>query len=174
MPGWNWLPLLISDQALMLYRSMSEYLYSAWFVDKAALPDDQDREWVACILIHAASAEAARSWGDSLAQDRATLSASDRFLRSFPPSPIPEHWYDRESFGAAVQLSVGPRRYPRRATQGELFPFRKTEIFIWRPLGFNRAGVFFFGGSFNCCLNCSYRAGHRRPATPWRLCANGV
>ena len=66
----------------MLYRVMAEFLYSAWFVDEAALPDDQDREWVACILINADCAEAARSWGDTLAQDRAAHSPSDRFLRS--------------------------------------------------------------------------------------------
>lgn len=66
----------------MLYRGMAEFLYSAWFVDDAALPDDQDREWVACILIDADCADAAKSWGDSLAQDRANPNSSERFLWS--------------------------------------------------------------------------------------------
>src|SRR3546814_5745544 len=61
---------------------MSEFLYSAWFVDENALPNDQDREWVACILIDADCADAAKSWGDSLAQDRAAKSLSECFLWS--------------------------------------------------------------------------------------------
>jgi hypothetical protein len=66
----------------MLYKGMAEFLYSAWFVDETALPDDQDREWVACILIDADCADTAKSWGDSLAQVRATHNSSERFLWS--------------------------------------------------------------------------------------------
>jgi hypothetical protein len=71
---------------------MAEFLYSAWFIDDAALPDDQDREWVACILIDADCADAAKSWGDSLAQDRATHNPSERFLWSSIEDmmPLPE------------------------------------------------------------------------------------
>ena len=96
---------------LMLYRGMPEFLYSAWFVDEAALPDDQDREWVACILIDADCAETARSWGDSLAQDRATLSPSDCFVRSSIE--------DKAYLDEAADWSSVPRVEAGRPVSGE-------------------------------------------------------
>lgn len=80
---------------------MSEFLYSAWFVDETALPNDQDREWVACILINADCADDARSWGDSLAHDRATKRLSERLLRSSIE--------DRTSLPKTMDLSNLPR-----------------------------------------------------------------
>jgi hypothetical protein len=62
---------------------MAEFLYSAWFIDESALPDEQNREWVACILINADSAQEAQSWGDTLARDRAARNPEEPFLRSF-------------------------------------------------------------------------------------------
>lgn len=85
----------------MLYKGMAEFLYSAWFVDETALPDDQDREWVACILIDVDCADAAKSWGDSLAQDRATHNPNERFLRSSIE--------DKKSLSEAMDLSNVPR-----------------------------------------------------------------
>jgi hypothetical protein len=61
---------------------MAEFVYSVWFADDAAFPDDQDREWVACIGIEAASAKEAQAWGDRLAHDRAIRRNSERFLWS--------------------------------------------------------------------------------------------
>lgn len=49
---------------------MTEFVYSAWFADDAAHPDDQDREWVACIGIEAASPEEAQGWGNHLSRER--------------------------------------------------------------------------------------------------------
>src|SRR3546814_20556456 len=76
------LPTDCGHSGQVLYKGMSEFLYSAWFVDENALPNDQDREWVACILIDADCADAAKSWGDSLAHDRAAKSLSECFLWS--------------------------------------------------------------------------------------------
>ena len=66
----------------MLYDGMAEFVYSAWFLDETARPGDQDREWLACILIDATNAEAAQEWGDTLARDRANRNLGDRFLWS--------------------------------------------------------------------------------------------
>ena len=61
---------------------MSNFIYSVWFRDAEALPDDQDREWVACMIIEAATAEAAKEWGDTLARDRAERIPRDCFVSS--------------------------------------------------------------------------------------------
>lgn len=61
---------------------MNKYVYSVWFLDTEALGDDQDREWVACICIEAASEKGAQGWGDNLARDRAQRFRRDTFLRS--------------------------------------------------------------------------------------------
>src|SRR3546814_6181503 len=76
------LPTDCGHSGQVLYKGMSEFLYSAWFVDENALPNDQDREWVAFILIDADFADAAKSCGDSFAQDRDANSLSECLLRS--------------------------------------------------------------------------------------------
>jgi len=80
---------------------MASFIYSGWFLDHTANPDDQDREWVACITIDAGSAEEAQSWGDALAKSRADRHSADTFLRS-----------SIETFGAAdasLDLTTLPR-----------------------------------------------------------------
>ena len=59
-----------------------EYLYTAWFSDDAARAEDEDAEWVACILISASSADDALVWGDRLAADLCTRKGWNHFLRS--------------------------------------------------------------------------------------------
>ena len=61
---------------------MTSFIYSAWFLDKLAAVDDQDREWVACIRIEAESQSVAKDWGDSLARNRCIRRPNDEFLRS--------------------------------------------------------------------------------------------
>jgi hypothetical protein len=61
---------------------MNKYVCSVWFLDAYAHSDDQDREWVACISIEAASEKDAQGWGDTLARDRAQRRRRDTFLRS--------------------------------------------------------------------------------------------
>jgi hypothetical protein len=61
---------------------MSKFLYSVWFLDTDAYGDDQDREWVACFGIEAASEKDAQRWGDTLARDRAHRHQRDTFLHS--------------------------------------------------------------------------------------------
>jgi hypothetical protein len=95
----------------MLYKGMAEFLYSAWFVDESALPDDQDSEWVACILIDADCADAAKSCGDSLAQARATRNFSERFVSSSIE--------DKASLSAATDLSSVPRIEAGRLASNE-------------------------------------------------------
>lgn len=48
---------------------MTRFLYTAWFRDTTADPDEQDYEWPAGILIEAADAEEALAWGDVLSKD---------------------------------------------------------------------------------------------------------
>jgi hypothetical protein len=45
---------------------MKNYLYVVWFRDSSRPPDDQDYEWVACMLIAAGSEALAQTWGDHL------------------------------------------------------------------------------------------------------------
>lgn len=61
---------------------MRSYIYSAWFLDKAAFKADQDREWVACFAIEAADAQEARKWGDVLASERGRRFTSEQFINS--------------------------------------------------------------------------------------------
>jgi len=61
---------------------MAEFVYSAWFTDVNAHPDDQDREWVVCFVIDASSAKQAQDWGDTLSRDRVARLPKDRFARS--------------------------------------------------------------------------------------------
>ena len=62
--------------------SLQPWVYVAWFRDLSAQIDDQDREWVACLRIHAPSTSAAQQWGDHLAQAKCARSPALEFLRS--------------------------------------------------------------------------------------------
>ncbi len=59
-----------------------EYVYTVWFKDTSALPEDQDHEWPACILIEAATESDAKSWGDHLARRYCKKCPNEMFLRS--------------------------------------------------------------------------------------------
>jgi len=59
-----------------------EYVYTVWFKDTSAEPDDQDREWPASIVIDAGTIEDATAWGDHLAQRFSRARYSEQFLRS--------------------------------------------------------------------------------------------
>ncbi|HUR81381.1 MAG TPA: hypothetical protein VM733_11480 [Thermoanaerobaculia bacterium] len=48
---------------------MPLFLYTAWFRDLTAMPDDEDAEWPACFVIDAPRSIAALEWGDQLARD---------------------------------------------------------------------------------------------------------
>lgn len=58
------------------------FLYSVWFRNEQAPVDDEDREWVACFLIDAATDVDARSWGDHLAKAYSSRKVSEVFLSS--------------------------------------------------------------------------------------------
>jgi hypothetical protein len=49
---------------------MALHVYAVWLRDLSAQPDDQNYEFPACLLIDAETAEAARAWGDHLAEKR--------------------------------------------------------------------------------------------------------
>lgn len=61
---------------------MDSFIYSAWFLNSEACEGDQDREWVACIGIQAATAKEAREWGDSLALEHSRRFPKDEFVGS--------------------------------------------------------------------------------------------
>ena len=52
-------------------NATKRFLYTVTFGDNQARPEDEDREWPACMLIEATSAELAKAWGDALAHVRA-------------------------------------------------------------------------------------------------------
>ena len=67
---------------------MSNYVYVCWFRDHTLLPEDQDYEGPACILISADSDSAALSWGDHLAARYCREHEKMEYLRSYiDPEP---------------------------------------------------------------------------------------
>ena len=66
----------------MIKNLMADFIYSAWFLNRAAHPTDQDREWIACIAIEAEKADAAQKWGDVLAVEYSARHGDETFLRS--------------------------------------------------------------------------------------------
>ena len=50
-------------------------------------PDEQDYEWVACILIEADSADDALAWGNHLAKGYCGRNPTERYLRSCIDDP---------------------------------------------------------------------------------------
>ncbi len=61
---------------------MKDYLFTAWFRNTSAAPDDQDNEWVACLVIEAKAEDQATAWGNRLAKRFAANSPSEEFLWS--------------------------------------------------------------------------------------------
>lgn len=63
------------------------WVYTAWFRDSLATPEDEDREWVACILIEASSESDAHAWGDHLARSMCSRITNEEFVGSEVRSP---------------------------------------------------------------------------------------
>jgi hypothetical protein len=61
---------------------VTDFVYTVWFRDPAAEPDDQDCEWCACLNINSSSPEAAQAWGDFLAKRRSANGHLDIFIKS--------------------------------------------------------------------------------------------
>ena len=55
----------------MELSSPMRWAYSVWFRNLLVETDDQDYEWVAVFVIEADTADAARFWGDHLAESYA-------------------------------------------------------------------------------------------------------
>jgi hypothetical protein len=67
---------------------LTDYRYVVWFRDRATAFDDEDHEWCACLIIAAATGDAARAWGDRLAQELARRTGYQEFLHShLDPDP---------------------------------------------------------------------------------------
>ena len=85
---------------------MGRFIYSVWFLDTAAFPDDQDREWVACLSIEAANAQQAQEWGDELARDRVKRIPDEIFVSS---SVELERVGSNEDMRSVPRIALGQR-----------------------------------------------------------------
>ena len=63
-------------------RLMFRFIYAVWFLDRTASPEDQHREWVACIEIRAPSESDAIAWGDHLSRGMCRRNPDNEFLSS--------------------------------------------------------------------------------------------
>ena len=59
-----------------------EYVYTVWFRNASAEPDDQDREWPASLVVDAPTMEDAVAWGDHLAKRFSGRHPEELFLKS--------------------------------------------------------------------------------------------
>jgi hypothetical protein len=66
---------------------MPQFLYTAWFLDRTAAPDDEDREWPACFIVDAPDENQALQWGDQLASDFSARRGTEQFLTSSIEAP---------------------------------------------------------------------------------------
>lgn len=67
-----------------------EYVYTAWFKDVELLPDDQDYDTSARLIINAHNAREASAWGDRLAHAHSDKVRHQVFLRSAVRHAFPE------------------------------------------------------------------------------------
>lgn len=67
---------------------MPDYQYVVWFRDHLSSPDDQEREWPACLVVAAESEREALAWGDQLARDYCRRNPDEEFLRSYLDSEV--------------------------------------------------------------------------------------
>jgi hypothetical protein len=66
----------------------ARYLYTAWFRDTCALPEDQDFEWPACFVVVATTEASAQIWGDHLSHSFSRRRITEVFLTSkVEPAP---------------------------------------------------------------------------------------
>ncbi|WP_303312498.1 hypothetical protein [Hymenobacter sp. BT730] len=61
---------------------MEKWLYTVWFIDNNLLPDEEDYEWGACIVIEANCAEDAKEWGDKLSKEYIQRNHINTFAKS--------------------------------------------------------------------------------------------
>jgi hypothetical protein len=61
---------------------MENWLYHVWFRDNNLHPEEEDYEWVACIVIEAITQDTAKEWGDKLSKDYITRKNSNEFIKS--------------------------------------------------------------------------------------------
>jgi hypothetical protein len=61
---------------------MERFLYTAWFRDLQAEPDEQDYEWPACFLVEAVTEAEALEWGDHLAKSFSDRKVTEKYLSS--------------------------------------------------------------------------------------------
>lgn len=85
---------------------MESFIYSVWFRDTAASPEDQDRDWVASISIQALTHEQAQEWGDTLARERIERTPGDIFISS---SVEPEPSVTNMDMRSLPRIVVGQR-----------------------------------------------------------------
>ena len=57
-------------------------MYVAWFRDESLDPNQEDHEWVACIVVRAGTPREAQEWGDHLARSMCQRNPEQRFLSS--------------------------------------------------------------------------------------------
>lgn len=57
------------------------FAYTVWLRNESLPADDQDYEWPACFVIDASTADAARRWGDRLAE-RYAATSGERLIGS--------------------------------------------------------------------------------------------
>jgi len=89
-----------------------DFVYTVWFRDTSAKPDDQDYEWPACIVINAENIEDATAWGDHLSTQYSARYPYEKFLRSYSEPP------EKYAIGGISSL---PRiRYGHEATDDEI------------------------------------------------------
>lgn len=67
---------------------MSAFVYTGWFRNTHAAPQDEDHEWCACFVIEAADDAAARAWGERLSRDFSRRHEGEVFLNSEIEGPV--------------------------------------------------------------------------------------
>ena len=89
---------------------MEQFMYVAWIRDTRFPPEDQDSEWVACIVIRAASAADAQEWGDHLAKRKCSGNDQEVFMWS------EVHMRDNPTYSEEMWSSVPEVAYGEEAT----------------------------------------------------------
>jgi len=87
--------------------SENDWVYSVWFSDLPANPDDQDKEWVALLRIRAESDAAAQEWGDHLAKVRVAQDPASTFLWSEVREPTDPMYESTRSWDSVPTVEYG-------------------------------------------------------------------
>ena len=84
-----------------------KFVYSGWFRDNTMDPDDQDFEWVACIIINANKIEDAQKWGDILAKRYSRNHKDQLFLFSEVMSKNDKYHEEVKSWDSVPEINYG-------------------------------------------------------------------